>query len=242
MSIILRFYLLLFLTLSLYIIGYLVLNPALGLVFFNWLINLIHSKKVFYNSEEKYEIFKSSTILEKYWKYVRKEAINVMDIDQNVWRNFTNQSEEFWKGWKTFPLRMFGKDNIENQNKCPITREILRDNPEILTAFFSIMEPHKTLPSHYGPFKGILRYHLGLLIPPKEAGNCFISVDNIIYEWKEGEGILFDETYKHFVMNQTDYPRIILFIDVKRPMYSNIMNYINSSLIWIMGNSPYNKI
>ncbi len=99
------------------------------------------------------------------------------------------------------------------------------------------MEPRKLLPSHYGPFKGILRYHLGLKIP---KGECFISVDNEIYEWKEGEGILFDETYKHFVKNETDFKRIILFIDVKRDFNNSFLNTVNDSILWLMGNSPYN--
>lgn len=230
-------YLIIFLIL-IYSTIYILKNPTLALIPYNLLIDTIHPRKVFYTEDEKNILFPSLKLLEKFWKNIKKEAINVMNISENIGKKFINESDEFWEGWTTFPLRLFGKDYIENQNKCPVTKELLKD-PEIISAFFSIMKPGKTLPSHYGPFKGILRYHLGLLVPPKEAGNCFISVDDQIYEWKEGEGILFDETHKHFVKNETIYPRIVLFIDVKRPMYSNIMRYINNMIIWLMGHSPY---
>ena len=35
------------------------------------------------------------------------------------------------------------------------------------TAFFSILAPGKHLPPHRGPYKGVMRYHLGLLIPSR---------------------------------------------------------------------------
>ena len=238
---ILRIYLILVAVLIVYFLIFLIINPTYGLIPYNMIIDLIHEKKVFYSSAEKNKIFPESSLLEKHWKMIQNEALNIMDIPyKNVGKNFISASEEFWEGWKTLPLRLFNKDNRENLNKCPIMKEILSHNSNITTAFFSIMEPGKNLSSHYGPFKGILRYHLGLLIPPKESGNCFISVDDKVYEWKEGEGVLFDETYKHFVRNETNYPRIILFLDIKRPFKTNIMKYLNDSIIWLIGNSPYN--
>ena len=149
----------------------------------------------------------------------------------NVGEKYIVEDKAFWKGWKTFPLRMFGRNNIKNLNKCPRLKQILESDKNITSAFFSIMEPGKLLPSHYGPFKGILRYHLGLLIP---KGNCFISVDDQIYDWVEGEGVLFDETYKHFVINDTDYHRIILFVDIKRPFRTYPLKKLNDMILKIM--------
>jgi aspartyl/asparaginyl beta-hydroxylase (cupin superfamily) len=42
------------------------------------------------------------------------------------------------------------------------------------TAFFSILAPGKHLPAHRGPYKGVMRYHLGLLIPEprRSAGSA----------------------------------------------------------------------
>lgn len=230
---ILWIYLLLWICILFYFLIYLMQNPTEGLHLYNLLIDYFHEEKIFYNDEEKVEIFPKSIILEEKWKQIKEEALDIIEeVKGNVGKIFINQDEDFWKDWNTFELRLFGVDNEINMAKCPILSEILKSDINITTAFFSIIGPHKTIHSHYGPFKGILRYHLGLEIP---EGNCLISVGNEIYKWKNGEGILFDETHKHFVLNETDYPRVILFLDVKRPMHSSFMKLINDSLISIMG-------
>ena len=239
----LRIYVIIALFIILICFGFLINNPTYSLIPYNWLVDIVHEKKVFYTNEEKKQIFPESVLLEKYWIYIRAEAIRLFNDNNNnnVGKNFIIASEDFWQGWDTIPLRMFTKDVKKNLDQCPILKEILKDNDKITTAFFSIMHPGKTLASHYGPFKGILRYHLGLVVPPRKAGNCFISVDDQVYDWVEGEGILFDETYKHFVKNETAYPRIILFLDIKRPFKTGLMTAINDCIIWVMANSPYNK-
>ena len=62
-----------------------------------------------------------------------------------------------------------------------------------------------------------------------------------MYEWKEGEGVLFDETYKHFVKNETKYTRVILFLDVVRPFDSYFLNTLNDIILYMMSISPYNN-
>ena len=36
--------------------------------------------------------------------------------------------------------------------------------------------------------------------------------------WREGEWLAFDETYVHRVWNETSEPRVVLFLQVLRPM------------------------
>ena len=38
------------------------------------------------------------------------------------------------------------------------------------------------------------------------------------YAWRDGEDVLFDETYLHDAANRTAHDRIILFCDVERPL------------------------
>jgi aspartyl/asparaginyl beta-hydroxylase (cupin superfamily) len=225
-----------------FFILYILQNPTELLIPYNAIIENSYEKKVFYTEEEKRNIFPTSKILEKNWLFIQEECLNVLSVSEfkdlnNVGKNFISDEESFWEGWTTFPLRMFTKDNEENMKKCPLLSSILKKDSTITTAFFSILKPGKIIPSHYGPFKGILRYHLGILIPPKDSGDCFISVDNEIYEWEEGKGILFDETYKHFVKNETPFYRIVLFLDIKRPLRFPLLNDL---LIFLMGISPYN--
>ena len=75
------------------------------------------------------------------------------------------------------------------------------------TAFFSILAPGKHLPPHRGPYKGVMRYHLGLLIP-EPAEQCGIRVDTETRHWAEGESMIFDDTFEHEAWNDTDaHPR-----------------------------------
>jgi beta-hydroxylase len=100
---------------------------------------------------------------------------------------------------------------------------------------FSILEPGKFIPPHKGPYKGSLCYHLGLQIP--KSGDCYIQVEDIKYYWKEGEDIIFDDTYKHCVYNNSNETRIVLFCDVDRPMVGP-MNVLNKAL---NNNAPLNS-
>ena len=94
---------------------------------------------------------------------------------------------------------------------------------------FSILEPGKKIIPHKGPSTGCLRYHLGLKIP-KDKENCYITVNDEKYHWEEGKGLIFDDTYIHSVYNNTDEPRIILFVDIERPVIFPF-NIINNFLI-----------
>ena len=60
---------------------------------------------------------------------------------------------------------------------------------------------------------------------------CRILVDGVPYAWRDGEGVLFDETYLHWVENDTDETRIVLFCDVERPLRWRAATAINRWVI-----------
>ncbi len=78
---------------------------------------------------------------------------------------------------------------------------------------------------HRDPYAGSLRYHLGLATPNSPA--CYIEVDGQPYYWRDGEAVVFDETFIHHAENKTDQQRVILFCDVERPMRSPVLAAIN---------------
>ncbi len=119
--------------------------------------------------------------------------------------------------WKTFFLYGYGEKAEENCARCPRTTELIEQVPGMTTAFFSILSPGKHIPAHRGPYKGVLRYHLGLKVP-EPAEKCRIRVADQVVHWEEGDSIVFDDTYNHEVWNETDGERAILFLDVKRPL------------------------
>jgi beta-hydroxylase len=108
---------------------------------------------------------------------------------------------------------------------CPKTTELLAGIGSVNAAMFALLPPGGRLVSHRDPFAGSLRYHLGLVTPNSEK--CRIIVDGEPYYWKDGEAVMFDETYIHYAENQTDTTRLILFCDVERPLSNPLVRGIN---------------
>ena len=155
------------------------------------------------------------------WETIRDEALEVLkfrdaipgfqEISPDQYRLATEQN------WKTFVLFGFGQRLEKNTQLTPKTAKILEGVPNLQTAMFSILAPGYHIPAHKGVTKGILRSHLGLIIP-KDHEKCRIRVDETITAWKPGEIFVFDDTYEHEVWNDTDEERVILLYDFDRPM------------------------
>jgi beta-hydroxylase len=122
----------------------------------------------------------------------------------------------FRTGWKRFYVKWYDEPLPSARSLCPRTVALLESVPGIHAAMFALMGPRSRLLLHRDPFAGSLRYHLGLATPGSER--CHIEIDGTTYVWRDGEDVLFDETYLHSAENDTDEPRIILFCDVERPL------------------------
>ena len=120
------------------------------------------------------------------------------------------------RDWKTFMLAGYGLESRRNLERCPATARALQRIPGLKTAFFSILEPGKRLPPHRGPYNGVLRLHLGLIVP-EPAERCWIRVADQRRHWQPGEVLVFDDSLVHEVHNDTGGPRVVLFIDFVRP-------------------------
>lgn len=137
--------------------------------------------------------------------------------------------------WKTYMLYAYGRKIAENCTRCPETTRLLETIPGMKTAFFSILGPRKHIPEHRGPYTGVLRYHLGLIVPrQKEA--CRIRVDSQVAHWEEGHSVVFDDTYMHEVWNETDEERVVLFVDFTRPLPSPV-SVLNEGVIHLLSRS-----
>ena len=120
------------------------------------------------------------------------------------------------RDWKTFLLSGYGLKSDANIALCPQTWRICQKIPGLLTVMFSIFEPGKHLPPHRGPYNGVLRLHLGLIVP-EPRDRLGIRIDQQLYRWKEGEAVIFDDAYEHEAWNDTDHTRVVLFVDFIKP-------------------------
>ena len=121
----------------------------------------------------------------------------------------------FKSGWKRFYLKWYDADHPSASALCPVTTELLRASRTSRPPC-SPRCPGSRLPRHRDPYAGSLRFHMGLITP--NSPDCYINVDGETYYWRDGEAVVFDETFIHYAENKTDQNRIILFADVERPM------------------------
>ena len=119
--------------------------------------------------------------------------------------------------WRTFNLILFDHDVPGNADRCPEMVRLLKRVPGMQSSLISIIAPGARIPPHNDPAKGVIRYHLAFKVP-QDRENCFIKVDGQKYHWAEGEGVVFDDVYDHSVQNNTDEYRVILFVDILRPL------------------------
>lgn len=155
------------------------------------------------------------------WQAIRRELDAVMQYRDRM-PSFHEIIEEVSTitqddAWKTFFLIGAGMDCSGNAARCPETMRLLQQVPGLVTAFFSILGPGKHIPAHRGAYNGVLRLHLGLIVPEPQA-RCRIRIGDEIRSWREGEVLIFDDTWNHEVWNDTDGWRVVLFLDFARPL------------------------
>jgi beta-hydroxylase len=174
--------------------------------------------------------------LESNWLVIRKELEQVLQYVDDL-PNFQDISKRQNRiandnRWKTYFFYAFGFKATKNCENCPETTQLLEKIPGLKVAFFSILAPGKHIPKHRGKHKGLIRYHLGLIVPePKSA--CRIQIGNEVAYWEEGKSLIFDDTYPHEVWNDTDGYRVVLFLDIARPLRFplSIVNWLVNNLV-----------
>lgn len=129
--------------------------------------------------------------------------------------------------WRTFILFGFGSKLEKNCRFAPRTTALLEQVPKLQTAWFSILEPGYHITAHRGVTKGILRCHLGLIVP-EQRENCWMRVEDQICVWEPGRLLVFDDTYDHEVRNDTPEQRVVLLFDFVRPMrfWGRLLNWL----------------
>ena len=155
------------------------------------------------------------------WETIRDEAFAVMKFKEEIpgFQDISPDQYRLARGrhWKTFILFGFGERLEKNTRLTPKTAELLETVPNLQIAMLSILSPGYHIPAHTGITKGILRSHIGLIIP-EDYKKCRIRVNDVITPWREGEIFVFDDTCEHEVWNDTDEERVILLFDFDRPM------------------------
>ena len=165
------------------------------------------------------DAFPELELLRERWQEIRAEALAVREAERiraSERYDDVGFNSFFRRGWKRFYLKWYDEAHPSASALCPRTTELLRAIPSVKAAMFAELPPGGHLRKHRDPYAGSLRYHLGLVTPGDDR--CYIEVDGQRYSWRDGEAVMFDETFIHRAENATDSDRIILFCDVERPL------------------------
>jgi ornithine lipid ester-linked acyl 2-hydroxylase len=179
--------------------------------------------------------------LEAEWRSIRAELDDVLRRQNELpaFQDILIDLNELTvdAGWKTFVFAGYGAKSERNIAQCPRTWQAIARIPGLKSAMFSIFEPGKHLPPHRGPYNGVLRLHLGLVVPPQRE-QLGIRVGGTLCHWDEGKVLVFDDAYEHEAWNHSPHTRVVLFVDFVRPLRfpANVLNWL---LLHIAIFTPY---
>lgn len=198
-----------------------------------------HGGKVYFDKK----LFPITKTLEGRYPAIRKEFENIRDRVKDFAPFQEISPDQIYISnddkWKMFFLKA-GKIRFDkNCEQFPETMKILDAEKNIVSAYFSVIGPQKMLMPHEGPWCGILRIHLGIDIPTGGSG-CTLVVKEQEYKWKEGECVVFDDTYEHFAVNATSKDRVVLFLDFMRPLPWPL-SWVNHFVVYMARHMQYFK-
>jgi aspartyl/asparaginyl beta-hydroxylase (cupin superfamily) len=184
-----------------------------------------------------------AAMLEKDFPVIQRELDRVMEFRESLPKLHELQREQTRVSaeiiWKVFVLSGWGQASRTAKQMCPETTRILQKIPGVRSALFSILDPGAHIPDHRGHLRGLLRGHLAMRVP-KEREKCFLRVNDTVCHWEEGKLLIFDDSYRHEVQNNTDEERIVLLLHFDRPMNA-LGRFTNAVLMWVIRKTPFVK-
>jgi aspartate beta-hydroxylase len=173
--------------------------------------------------------------LAKLYQPIREEACRILAEDGR-WADFLTlrpgmKPEDYLLGqghapaWEALFFYRNGRRYADTHARCPVTSAFLESTdlcriedeaPEIC---FSVLRAGTTILPHHGVTNVRLVMHLPLIAPPQCALHVFGAHP---HEWREGELVMFDDTYKHEAWNRSDSIRIVLLMDCWNPHLSSV--------------------
>lgn len=185
--------------------------------------------------------FEWADAIAAHWQVIRDEALAIYQHREAIppLRRISADHRRIATddAWRSFFLIGYGHEVPENIARAPQTAALVRQIPQLNSAFFSILAPGAHIVRHRGVSKSFFTAHLGLVVPTDREG-CKMQVDERFVHWRNGEWTVFDDTYEHEIWNRTGEPRIILLCQVGRPLRAP-GNWLARGFEWYLKRSPF---
>jgi aspartate beta-hydroxylase len=191
------------------------------------------------------ELFPWMGEFERQTDAIRAELKGVLPRADGRERVFTTDTEEQAglsgsqgaPGWDGFYFYRHGARRDENRERCPRTAAALevlplvriREHaPEIM---FSVLTPGTHILPHRGVTNTRVVCHLPLIVPE----DCALVVGGKAHHWREGQGVVFDDTFEHEAWNRGSRTRVVLIVDVWNPHLTSAERDAVTALVEAIG-------
>ncbi|MGQ0588429.1 MAG: aspartyl/asparaginyl beta-hydroxylase domain-containing protein [Sphingosinicella sp.] len=121
--------------------------------------------------------------------------------------------------WGAWYLWQNGAPVAGHAERCPATMAALEGAPIPVIkgrspmALYSLLKPGTHIAPHHGMLNTRLICHVPLIAPE----GCALRVGGETREWREGEALIFDDSFEHEAWNRATSTRIVLLFEIWRP-------------------------
>lgn len=139
--------------------------------------------------------------------------------------------------WQALFFYRDGQRIEASHTRCPHTSATLESLPLVRIRqhapeiCFSVLAADTHILPHTGVTNTRLVVHLPLIVPPQ----CALRVADQTHAWREGEVVVFDDSFEHEAWNRSDRPRVILLMDTWHPDLSAVEREALAALIGEIG-------
>jgi len=172
--------------------------------------------KYFYDSGS----FPELKIIQDKFQTIKNELIELLYLNKNNrWmKTFPEYVESKENGsWHVFSFLFFSMKSKMNATLCPQTASLIFSVPSIISCDFSLLPGRTRIKPHEGYSRMVLRCHLPLMVP--EGEKCALRVGDKTHYWKEGELVIFDDSFEHEAWNDSKHNRVVLMFDIPNPLW-----------------------
>jgi len=159
-------------------------------------------------------IFPELQPLKDNWEAMRNEILAYEKSHGHLKQMDSHSPPEHTEGqWTHVYLINYLWKFHRNMARFPVISSVISQIPNCVYATISVLPPHTDILPHCGNCNGIVRSHIGLIIPqPKPV--CAIQVGDEMHGWEEGGLLAFTIVNRHSAWNRSDQRRYIVIADI----------------------------
>ena len=147
------------------------------------------------------------------YKDIQQEVLDNVSKYSLTQANVFDSSFDYNPDYGYYFLK-FSNHNIPNNIPIfPKLYKTLQKCSNIRTCFFSVIRGNKNIPTHRGPSKGLLRFHMPIY--NDHPSKNYLQVRDKKLYWDK-KPFLFDDTFYHKLVKKDNGMRISLICDVER--------------------------